>query len=58
MQVFECQKSIDRTAKLAGVRRITHHDLRHLVATRCIESGVDMPKFHAGWAIKTAARSA
>jgi integrase len=43
MQVFECQKSIVRAAKLAGVKRITHHDLRHLFATRCIESGVDIP---------------
>jgi len=42
-QLFECQKSIDRAAKLAGVKRITHHDLRHLFATRCIESGVDIP---------------
>jgi integrase len=23
--------------------RITHHDLRHLFATVCIESGVDIP---------------
>ena len=43
MRVFECQKSIDRAAKLVGVGRITHHDLRHLFATRCIESGVDIP---------------
>jgi integrase len=43
MQVFECQKSIDRAAKLAGVKRITHHDLRHLFATRCIEADVDIP---------------
>jgi integrase len=43
MQVFECQKSIDRAAKLAGAKRITHHDLRHLFATRCIENGVDIP---------------
>jgi len=43
MQVFECQKSIDRAAKLAHVKRITHHDLRHLFATRCIEAGVDIP---------------
>jgi integrase len=43
MQVFECQKSIDRAAILAGVKRITHHDLRHLFATRCIEVGVDIP---------------
>jgi integrase len=26
-----------------GVERITHHDLRHLFATRCIEAGVDIP---------------
>jgi integrase len=43
MQVFECQKSIDRAAKLVEVKRITHHDLRHLFATRCIEAGVDIP---------------
>src|SRR5438876_6513143 len=43
MQVFECQKSIDRPAKLAAVRRTTHHDLRPLFATRCIESGVHIP---------------
>jgi integrase len=43
MGVFECQKSIDRACKLTGVKRITHHDLRHLFATRCIENGVDIP---------------
>ena len=43
MRVFECQKSIDRAAKLTGAKRITHHDLRHLFATRCIENGVDIP---------------
>jgi site-specific recombinase XerC len=25
------------------IPRITHRDLRHLFATRCIESGVDIP---------------
>jgi integrase len=29
--------------KKVGTDRITHHDLRHLFATRCIESGVDIP---------------
>jgi integrase len=43
VQVFECQKSIDRAAKLAGERRITHHDPGHLFATRCIESGMHIP---------------
>lgn len=27
----------------AGVRHLNHHDFRHLFATRCIESGVDIP---------------
>jgi hypothetical protein len=26
-----------------GLSKLTHHDLRHLFATRCIESGVDIP---------------
>jgi integrase len=43
MRVRECQKSIDRASKVLGIKRITHHDLRHLFATRCIESGVDIP---------------
>ena len=43
MRVWECQKSIDRAVKVLGLKRITHHDLRHLFATRCIESGVDIP---------------
>jgi integrase len=34
---------MDRAAKRVGMDRITHHDLRHLFATRCIESGVDIP---------------
>jgi integrase len=41
--VRECQKSLDRACKKVGAERITHHDLRHLFATRCIESGVDIP---------------
>lgn len=43
MRVHECQKAMDRAAKLVGMQRITHHNLRHLFATRCIESGVDVP---------------
>ena len=41
--VGECEKSMTRACKLLGIYRITHHDLRHLFATRCIESGVDIP---------------
>ena len=42
-RVRECQKALDRACKRVGADRITHHDLRHLFATRCIESGVDIP---------------
>jgi len=34
---------IHRAAKAIGMKRITHHDLRHLFATRCSESGVEIP---------------
>jgi integrase len=43
MRVFECKKSITTACKKMGIPRFTHHDLRHLFATRCIESGVDIP---------------
>jgi integrase len=43
MPVRECQKAMDRAATAVGMKRLTHHDLRHLFATRCIESGVDIP---------------
>ncbi|PZR79784.1 MAG: hypothetical protein DLM52_00575 [Chthoniobacterales bacterium] len=43
MRVFECQNSMTHAATKIGMRRITHHDLRHLFATICIESGVDIP---------------
>lgn len=40
--IGECEKSLTRACRLLGISRITHHDLRHLFATRCIESGVDI----------------
>ena len=43
MRVRECQKAMDRAAGEVKMARITHHDLRHLFATLCIESGVDIP---------------
>jgi integrase len=43
MRVRECQKAIDSACKKLGIARFTHHDLRHLFATLCIESGVDIP---------------
>jgi len=43
MRVQECQGAINSACKKLGMARFTHHDLRHLFATRCIESGVDIP---------------
>lgn len=43
MRVHECQKAMNRAAEETKMARITHHDLRHLFATLCIESGVDIP---------------
>jgi integrase len=43
MRVGECQKAMEAAVKKLGISHLTHHDLRHLFATRCIESGVDIP---------------
>jgi integrase len=43
MRVGECQKAMDTAVKKVSISHLTHHDLRHLLATRCIESGVDIP---------------
>jgi integrase len=43
MRVQACQGAINTACKSLGIARFTHHDLRHLFATRCIESGVDIP---------------
>lgn len=43
VRVGECQKAMDTAAKKVGIQHLTHHDLRHLFATTCIESGVDIP---------------
>ena len=43
LAVRECQKAMDSAAVKIGISRITHHDLRHLFATQCIESQVDIP---------------
>ena len=44
--VFRAQEvlgSLATACKKVGVPHLTHHDLRHLFATTCIESGVDVP---------------
>ena len=39
----DSRKALAHACKKIGIAKITHHDLRHLFATRCIESGVDIP---------------
>jgi len=43
LKISRCNEALNRACKEIGIPRITHHDLRHLFATRCIESGVDIP---------------
>jgi integrase len=43
LRVKEAEKSMTRACDELGIARITHHDCRHLFATTCIESGVDIP---------------
>jgi integrase len=43
LQVWRCNKALARACEAIGIAKLTHHDLRHLFATRCIESGVDIP---------------
>jgi integrase len=43
LAVSEAQKALTKACAAVGAKRLTHHDLRHLFATRCIESGVDIP---------------
>jgi integrase len=42
-RVREAQRAIDHACKKIDIPRITHHTLRHLFATTCIESGIDIP---------------
>ena len=43
LEVTECPVSLQKACKHLGIHRLCHHDFRHLFATRCIESGVDIP---------------
>jgi integrase len=43
MRVQECQQALNTATAKLNLPHLTHHDLRHLFATRCIESGVDIP---------------
>ena len=39
----EVKRSLATACKRAGLPVLSHHDFRHLFATRCIESNVDVP---------------
>lgn len=41
--VGEAQKALDRACREVGADRLTHHDLRDVFATLCLEKGVDVP---------------
>jgi integrase len=43
LRVRECLGSLKSACRKLGIKALTHHDLRHLFATSCIESGVDIP---------------
>src|SRR5208283_4187884 len=43
LRVQECLGALKSACRRVGVKPLTHHDLRHLFATSCIESGVDVP---------------
>jgi integrase len=42
-RVFVCKKPLVRACKRVGCAPLTHHSLRHLFATFCIEAGIDIP---------------
>jgi integrase len=43
LKINRCDAALARACKETGIPRLAHHDLRHLFAARCIESGVDIP---------------
>ena len=43
IRIGGCRGALASACSAIGLKPINHHDLRHLFATRCIESGVDIP---------------
>jgi integrase len=41
--IGSCRGALESACRDLGVAKMNHHDLRHFFATRCIESGVDIP---------------
>lgn len=48
LQVTSARRAMQRAAAIVGMTDIRPYDLRHLFATRCLESGVDAPTV-ASW---------
>ena len=42
-KIGSCMDALKSACREIGIKPMTHHDLRHLFATRCIEAGVDIP---------------
>jgi integrase len=42
-RIATCSDTLKSACRKVGVEPLAHHDLRHLFATRCIESGVPAP---------------
>ena len=43
LAIRECKGALRTACSLLKIKKLVHHDLRHFFATRCIESGVDIP---------------
>ena len=43
VRLGDIRESMAKGSEIVGIEKLTHHDLRHLFATICIESGVDIP---------------
>jgi len=43
IQNHEVRRALRNACQAADIAPLSHHDFRHLFATRCIESGVDIP---------------
>jgi integrase len=43
LSVTSCSDALAAACRTLDLGHLTHHDLRHLFATRCVESGVDIP---------------
>jgi len=43
LAIRECKGALRTACSALKTKKLVHHDLRHFFATRCIESGVDIP---------------